>query len=88
MKKLIAFMVATLVAVLGFSETIHVKKAYLMEKDSDGSVYKIRIQEEDGYHDWYVVGTDKPWLFYGYESHDGIYDEIIVDETIDIAVID
>ena len=84
MKKLIAFMVATLVAVLGFSETIHVKKAYLMEKGSNGTVYKIRIQKEDGFHDWYVVGTDKPWLFYGYESDD----EIIVDETIDIAVID
>lgn len=82
MKRVIALMVATLVASMCFGETIHLKKAYLMSKHSDGSVYKIRVQMNDGYHDWYVTSTDKPWLFYGYEDDC----EIIVDEVVDIAI--
>lgn len=63
---------------------IHVDHAYLMKKHEDGSVYVIRVQENDGtYHDWYVTSTDKPWLFFGYE--DGI--RIIVDNTTDISTI-
>ena len=55
-----------------------------MKKLSDGSICKIRVKKSDGFHDWYVVSTDKPWLFYGYESND----EIIVDKTTDISIIE
>ena len=82
-KKLVTSMVIACIAISSvFCETIHIKKAYLMSKYSDGSVYIIRVQLDDGYHDWYVTSSDKPWLFYGYETDD----EIIVDETIDIAI--
>ena len=84
MKKLIFSISILLFGFSAFAKTIHIKHAYLMSKDFDGNVYKIRVQKEDGWHDWYVRSTDKPWLFYGYESGD----EIIVDVVTDIAVID
>lgn len=84
MKKLIA-LIAVAVATMGlYAETIHVSHAFLMRKHKDGSVFVIRVKEQDGYHDWYVTSTDKPWLFYGYESND----EIIVDKTTDIAIVE
>lgn len=82
MKKLFLMAILSL-CTMAFAKTIHVKKAYAMKKSQDGRTYVIRVLEKDGYHDWYVISTDKPWLFYGFEGDD----EIIVDEIIDIAVI-
>lgn len=83
MKKLVMALVLVIMGFAGFTKTIHIKHAYLMNKDKDGYVYKIRVLEDDGYHDWYVRSTDKPWLFYGFEGDD----EIIVDVVTDIAVV-
>lgn len=83
MKKLILGIMLLLFCFSAFAKTIHVSHAYLMEKYKDGTVFKIRVQLEDGYHDWYVISSDKPWLFYGYEGDD----EIIVDTVTDIAVV-
>ena len=84
MKKLVMALALVVMGFMGFAKTIHVKHAYLMNKYKDGYVYKIRVQLEDGYHDWYVRSTDKPWLFYGFEGDD----EIIVDVVTDIAVVE
>ena len=87
MKKVImSALVAITIACVGFSETIHVKKAYAMKKwKDDGRVYVIRVFEDGEYKDWYVIQSkDKTNVFYGYD--DGV--EIIVDQLIDIAVID
>lgn len=84
MKKIIVSVVMLLTMSLCFGETIHLDHAYLMKKDSEGNVYVIRVLDKDNmYHDWYVIATDEPWLFRGYESGD----EIIIDKTTDIAII-
>lgn len=83
MKKIVSFIALSIMAVSMYCKTIHIDHAYLMKKHEDGSVYVIRVQLEDGFHDWYVVATDKPWMFKGYEGDD----IIIVDRTTDIATI-
>ena len=84
MKKLFCSIILGLSLIsFSFAETIHVKLAYAMRKHSDSSIYVIRVELEDGFHDWYVCSTEEPWLFYGFESED----KIIVDRLIDIATI-
>lgn len=61
MKRIVTLLVAAFATLsLGFSETIHIKHAYLMKKDAEGHVYIIRVKEDTGYHDWYVRDSDNP----------------------------
>ena len=86
MKKIIAcILLAIVIAYVGFSETIHIKKGYIMTKYKDGTITKVRVLKEDGYHDWYITGKEGSHIFYGYEDDDT---EIIIDELIDIAIIE
>lgn len=82
MKKIVSFIALSIMTVSMYCKTIHIDHAYLMKKHKDGSVYVIRVLLENKYHDWYVIATDKPWKFIGYESED----IIIVDRTTDIAI--
>lgn len=83
-KTIVSIMVAITIACVGFSETIHIEKGYILRKYKDGTITKIRVFKDGEYHDWYIIGKEGEHTFHGYESDD----EIIIDELIDIAIIE
>lgn len=76
-------MILILLSIQVFGETYSFKTGYILERDTEGNIKVIRIKEEDGYHDWFVIGTEEPNKFIGFDNENTI---VIIEELIDISI--
>lgn len=84
MKKIISSVIFGLFMFSGFTNSIHYKSAFIMEKYK-GEISEIRVLENGKYHDLYCYEYENK--IYGYNGgSDDDRVEFVVDNLIDIAI--